>query len=123
VKDEELEEEVEQQASPEEAQQAAVQAVQKMTVSHGPAADLPSRPILGVDQDLSGAALVRKVTCSNDSNDDRNNNSHVINNSMSNDINNIMLNMIAMIGTSDRPCWLAESCKILLLLLLSDDND
>ncbi len=123
MKDEELEEEVEQQASPEEAQQAAVQAVQKMTVSHGPAADLPSRPILGVDQDLSGAALVRKVTCSNDSNDDRNNNSHVINNSMSNDINNIMLNMIAMIGTSDRPCWLAESCKILLLLLLSDDND
>lgn len=62
VKDEELEEEVEQQASPEEAQQAAVQAVQKLTESHGPAADLPSRPILGVDQDLSGAALVRKVT-------------------------------------------------------------
>ena len=26
--------------------------------------------------------------------------------------------MIAMIGTSDRPCWLAEACKILLLLLL-----
>ncbi len=26
--------------------------------------------------------------------------------------------MIAMIGTSDRPCWLAETCKILLLLLL-----
>ena len=25
--------------------------------------------------------------------------------------------MIAMIGTSDRPCWLAEACKILLLLL------
>ncbi len=25
--------------------------------------------------------------------------------------------MIAMIGTSDRLCWLAESCKILLLLL------
>ncbi len=25
--------------------------------------------------------------------------------------------MIAMIGTSDRPCWLAETCKILLLLL------
>ncbi len=23
--------------------------------------------------------------------------------------------MIAMSGTSDRPCWLAESCKILLL--------
>ncbi len=28
--------------------------------------------------------------------------------------------MIAMIGTSDRLCWLAESCKILLLLLLFD---
>ena len=28
------------------------------------------------------------------------------------------LNMIAIIGTSDRPCWLAEACKILLLLLL-----
>ena len=27
------------------------------------------------------------------------------------------LNMIAIIGTSDRPCWLAEACKILLLLL------
>ena len=26
--------------------------------------------------------------------------------------------MIAIIGTSDRPCWLAEACKILLLLLL-----
>ncbi len=26
------------------------------------------------------------------------------------------LNMIAMIGTSDRLCWLAETCKILLLL-------
>ncbi len=26
--------------------------------------------------------------------------------------------MIAMIGTSDRPCWLAETCKILLLLLV-----
>ncbi len=25
--------------------------------------------------------------------------------------------MIAMIGTSDRLCWLAESCEILLLLL------
>ena len=23
--------------------------------------------------------------------------------------------MIAIIGTSDRPCWLAEACKILLL--------
>ena len=29
------------------------------------------------------------------------------------------LNMIAMIGTSDRLCWLAETCKILLLLLQS----
>ena len=28
--------------------------------------------------------------------------------------------MIAIIGTSDRPCWLAEACKILLLLLLID---
>ena len=28
------------------------------------------------------------------------------------------LNMIAMIGMSDWPCWLAEACKILLLLLL-----
>ncbi len=27
--------------------------------------------------------------------------------------------MIAMIGTSDRLCWLAETCKILLLLLFS----
>ena len=27
--------------------------------------------------------------------------------------------MIAIIGTSDRPCWLAEACKILLLLLLA----
>ena len=26
--------------------------------------------------------------------------------------------MIAIIGTSDQPCWLAEACKILLLLLL-----
>ena len=26
--------------------------------------------------------------------------------------------MIAIIGTSDRPCWLAEACKILLILLL-----
>ncbi len=30
--------------------------------------------------------------------------------------------MIAMIGTSDRLCWLAETCKILLLLLLLCDN-
>ena len=26
--------------------------------------------------------------------------------------------MIAIIGTSDRPCWLAEACKIILLLLI-----
>ena len=26
------------------------------------------------------------------------------------------LNMIAMIGTSDWPCWLAEPCRLLLLL-------
>ena len=26
------------------------------------------------------------------------------------------LNMIAIIGTSDQPCWLAEACKPLLLL-------
>ena len=30
--------------------------------------------------------------------------------------------MIAIIGTSDRPCWLAEACKILLLLLLHDEH-
>ncbi len=30
--------------------------------------------------------------------------------------------MIAMIGTSDRLCWLAETCKILLLLLLSHSS-
>ena len=29
-----------------------------------------------------------------------------------------MLNMIAMIGTIDQPCWLAEFCKFLLVLLL-----
>ena len=28
-----------------------------------------------------------------------------------------ILDMIAIIGTSDQPCWLAEACKILLLLL------
>ena len=90
MKDEELEEEVEQQTSPEEAQQAAVQAVQEMTVPHGPAADLPSRPILGVDQDLSGAALVRKVRSSNNSNDSTNSNSHLNNNSKIKNNNNIM---------------------------------
>ena len=26
--------------------------------------------------------------------------------------------MIAIIGTSDQPCWLAEACKIRLLLLV-----
>ncbi len=30
--------------------------------------------------------------------------------------------MIAMIGTSDRLCWLAETCKILLLLLLQQQE-
>ena len=30
-----------------------------------------------------------------------------------------ILDMIAMIGTSDRLCWLAETCKILLLLTLA----
>ena len=29
-----------------------------------------------------------------------------------------MYDIIAIIGTSDQPCWLAEACKILLLLLL-----
>jgi len=29
----------------------------------------------------------------------------------------VHLNMIAMIGTNDLPCWLAESCQILLRLL------
>ena len=58
VKDVEPEDEVEQQPNEEEAQQAAVQAVQRLTESHGP----PSKPILGVGDDLSGAALVRKVS-------------------------------------------------------------
>lgn len=61
MKDEEIEEEIEQQPSEEGAQRTAVEAVQQLTVSHGPAADLASRPILGIDEDLSGAALVRKV--------------------------------------------------------------
>ena len=26
--------------------------------------------------------------------------------------------MIAMMGASDQPCWLAEACKILLLFVL-----
>ena len=26
--------------------------------------------------------------------------------------------MVAVIGTSDRPCWQAEACEILLLLLI-----
>ena len=30
----------------------------------------------------------------------------------------IDLNMIAIIGTTDQPCWLAAACKLLLLLLL-----
>ena len=62
VKDVEPEDEVEQQPNEEEAQQAAVQAVQRLTESHGPAAELPSKPILGVGDDLSGAAFVTKVS-------------------------------------------------------------
>ena len=30
-----------------------------------------------------------------------------------------IVSVIAMIGTSDQSCWLAEACKILLLLLSS----
>ena len=30
--------------------------------------------------------------------------------------------MIAIIGTSDRPCWLAEACKILLLLQYASET-
>ena len=56
-----LEEEVEQQPSAEQAQQKAVQGMHRLTESRGPAADLPSRPILGVQEDLSGAALVRRA--------------------------------------------------------------
>lgn len=56
-----LEEEVEQQPTDEQATQTAVAGLQHMTESHGPAAQLPSRPILGVSEDLSGASLVRKV--------------------------------------------------------------
>ena len=63
VKDDDLllEHEVEQQPSAEQAQQKAVEGMHHLTESHGPAADLPSRPILGVHEDLSGAALVRKA--------------------------------------------------------------
>ena len=63
VKDDDLllEQEVEQQPSAEQAQQKAVEGMHHLTESHGPAADLPSRPILGVHEDLSGAALVRKA--------------------------------------------------------------
>lgn len=56
-----LEEEVEQQPSAEQARQKAVQGMHHLTESHGPAADLPSRPILGIQEDLSGAALVRRA--------------------------------------------------------------
>ena len=64
VKDDaEVEEELEREPSEEEAKQKAVAAVQHMRESHGPAAQLPSRPILGVNEDLSGAALVRRVSC------------------------------------------------------------
>ena len=31
--------------------------------------------------------------------------------------------MIAIIGTSDRPCWLAEACNILLLLLCKQTRE
>ena len=63
VKDDDLllEEEVEQQPSPEQAQQKAVEGMHHLTESHGPAAELPRRPILGVHDDLSGAALVRRA--------------------------------------------------------------
>ena len=63
VKDDDLllEEEVEEQPSAEQAQQKAVEGMHHLTESHGPAADLPSRPILGVHEDLSGAALVRRA--------------------------------------------------------------
>ena len=33
-------------------------------------------------------------------------------------IENMYLNNIAMVGTSDQPCWLAEACVFLLLLLV-----
>ena len=33
-----------------------------------------------------------------------------------------ILDMIAIIGTSDQPCWLAEACKILLLLIEQVDS-
>ena len=61
MKDTDLEEKVEQQPSAKVAQQKAVEGMQHLSESHGPAADLPSRPILGVHEDLSGAALVRRA--------------------------------------------------------------
>ena len=33
----------------------------------------------------------------------------------------LLYDSIAMIGTSDQSCWLAEACKILLLLLLLEN--
>lgn len=60
-RDNDLEEEVEKQSSPQQAQQTAVGGVQHLIESHGPAADLPSRPVLGIAEDLSGAALVRRA--------------------------------------------------------------
>lgn len=56
-----LEEEVEQQPSAEQAQRKAEEGMHRLAESHGPAAGLPSRPILGVQEDLSGAALVRRA--------------------------------------------------------------
>ena len=33
-----------------------------------------------------------------------------------------IIKMNCLLGTSDRPCWLAKACKILLLLLLGHDT-
>lgn len=56
-----LEEEVEQQPSAQQAQRKAEDGMHRLAESHGPAASLPSRPILGVQEDLSGATLVRRA--------------------------------------------------------------
>ena len=37
--------------------------------------------------------------------------------------NHLDLKMIAIIGTSDQPCWLAEACKIFLLLFDTMPNE
>lgn len=60
-KDQDLEEEVERQPNTDQARQKAVEGVHRLSESHGPAAHLPGRPILGVAEDLSGAALVRRA--------------------------------------------------------------